>query len=153
MEDQSRLNVRIPGALRAKLDKYVEKRQEQYIRYCYNDAVVGALRNLVDGGYDFKIAEEAEFTPEPLFSNDKKKTAAELAAMIPGVTMGMPGKKSWRSVLGPVRDRWAVDPSQGAEDFMNAMGGDPPPGKFASWRSLPKVFSALVEYLDRERPL
>ena len=164
------ITIRIPDLLRSKINAYIEKRKVEYSRYCLNDFFAEAARNLVDGpavlrpepGYQFQTQRDE---PQPI--TGRKKTAAELAASIPGLSLGVgavvsplfadaPGEDvpSWRPELDKVRQIWQSDPSAGAEEYATLMlGGKMPPGQFKQWHSDQKVFNGLVNWLDEHRAI
>jgi hypothetical protein len=86
------MTIEIPEILRLKVDAYVERRRAEYSRYSVKDALLEGLRRLLDepvtGNWTpAKYTEERERgTPETI--NGPRKTAAELAASIPGLNLG-----------------------------------------------------------------
>jgi len=145
MEATSRLNVRIPDILRVKLDRYVEKRQEEFIRYCYNDAVVEALRRLVDeDSQEIRLVGELEYQVPK-----SPTTAAELAAIIPGVSLGMgtPGRK-WLPELKKLKAKGEVDQTSADEDFKTMIPEFRPPKGWNSW-----TIEGRAKWLDEKHPI
>jgi hypothetical protein len=109
-----------------------------------------------------------------------RKTAAEIAASIPGVSAGVMSEQALRGRQAPygawsgeVRqddpgesvpswsadlDKWATDPTQADDDLTTALFARTGavrklPREFMNWTKDRKVLARLTQYLDREHPL
>jgi hypothetical protein len=168
------MTIEIPEVLRAKVDAYVERRRADYSRYSVKDAIIEALRNLVDGPQDATIAHaRAVITSGPTSNGGAfqtgapKMTAAQLAASIPGLTLGESlsvtdspvfangdgedvKTKPWLPELTRIQRMSEMDPSSSADEFASLLRGEQfhPPKGWGMW-SLEK----RARWLDQNKPI
>jgi len=166
---EPRLTLRVPEILKARIDSYTAKRKEADPKYALNDFFLEAARGKLDGN---SAMPTVKVWPDPTGVEvreqgkpPRKFTAAEVAASIPGVAVGLPpatwGERAdapdeWSEV--PTRpwlpelqrlDRLGRDGGDAVSEFNEMTAGVTfPPNFFKTWSLKDRAV-----WLDKERPL
>lgn len=92
-------------------------------------------------------------------TNGQKRTAAELAASIPGLKVGLTiqaepsGDPASIPFVMDLARRYHDDPGDALERMLTRTRGEAVPSKMASWHSDKKQLRAVAVWLDQDYPL
>lgn len=148
---EKRLSVRLSDVLLRRIDDAVAKRQEEFSKYCVNDWIRDAAREKLDGTPGPSQQGHSAAAARPLAGT--KRTAADLAASIPGVARGLGAAGSGEAPVESegsrfIRSLLSKTEGDANEDLLYRTGGELPPGTMGRWYYDRHHRSLLAAWID-----